>query len=66
MSYPKLNKRTGKYEIRWLEGGHHRQRTFTRKRDAQEAWTKVQRLRETGDLGMLSAGSETLGDFADR
>ena len=53
-------------EIRWLEGGHHRQRSFTRKKDAQEAWNKVQRLKETGDLGMLSAGSETLGDFADR
>jgi integrase len=66
MSYPKLNKRTGKYEIRWLEGGHHRQRTFTRKRDAQAAWNRIQRLRETGDLGMLSAGNETLGDFADR
>jgi hypothetical protein len=61
MSYPKLNKRTGKYEIRWLEGGHHRQRTFTRKRDAQAAWNRIQRLRETGDLGMLSAGNETLG-----
>jgi integrase len=66
MSYPKLNERSGKYEIRWLEGGHHRQRSFTRKKDAQEAWNRVQRLKETGDLGVLSLGSETLGDFADR
>lgn len=66
MSYPKRNERTGKYEIRWLDGGRHRQRTFTRKRDAQEAWNQIQRLKETGSLGLLTAGEETLGEFADR
>lgn len=66
MSYPKRNRRTGKYEIRWLDGGRHRQRTFTRKRDAQEAWNQIQRLKETDGLGILTAGDETLGEFADR
>lgn len=66
MSYPKRNKRTGKYEIRWLDGGRHRQRTFTRKADAQEAWNQIQRLKESDGLGMLTAGEETLGEFADR
>lgn len=66
MSYPKRNQRTGKYEIRWLDGGRHRQRTFTRKQDAQEAWNQIQRLKETDGLGILTAGDETLGEFADR
>lgn len=66
MSYPKRNKRTGKYEIRWLDGGRHRQRTFTRRGDAQEAWNQIQRLKESDGLGMLTAGEETLGEFAGR
>ncbi len=66
MSYPKRNPRTGKYEIRWLDGRRHRQRTFTRKRDAQGAWNQIQRLKETDGLGMMTAGKETLGEFAER
>lgn len=59
---------TGKYVVRWREGGRNgrqRSRSFDRERDAKAWRTHVDRLAQLGQLAQLDAGKVTLGEFVE-
>jgi len=62
----RLRKETGKYEVRWREGGRYRSKTFTRKGDASAFEAMIERARQTGGLVDLDRGKETLREFKER
>jgi integrase len=52
------------YKVRWREGGSHRARHFGRLEDARTWDAEVRRRRQSGDLVLLTAGSQTLSEYA--
>jgi integrase len=52
------------YKVRWREGGSHRARHFGRLEDARTWDAEVRRRRQSGDLVLLTAGNQTLGEYA--
>jgi hypothetical protein len=52
------------YKVRWREGGSHRARHFGRLEDARTWDAEVRRRRQSGDLVLLTGGSQTLGEYA--
>ena len=51
------------YRVRWRENGSNRARNFDRKRDAERFDAETRRLRQTGELGTLTAGKTSLAEF---
>src|SRR5665647_565909 len=62
----RLRKETGKYEVRWREGGRYRSKTFTRKGDASAFEARIERARQTDGLFDSDRGKETLREFEER
>ena len=58
-----VQKRDGRWLVRWKEGARHRQRTFDRKRDAELFDAELRRRRQLGSLASLDAGTETLDEY---
>jgi integrase len=59
---------TGKFVVRWREGGRagaQRARTFDLERDAKAWRAHVERLEQLGQLAHLDAGKVTLGEFVE-
>ena len=60
----KWNRRRGKYEVRWLEGGKHPSRLFDRKGDADAFGLEKKRQRQLGALAPKVMRSRiTLAEF---
>lgn len=60
---------TGKFVVRWREGGRtgrQRSRSFDRERDAKLWRSHVDRLAQLGQLAQLDAGKVTLGEFVEQ
>lgn len=53
------------WRVRWRESGVQKSRDFDRKRDADAFDVEVRRRSQIGDLGMLEAGKQKLGDLAE-
>jgi integrase len=66
VSIEKRQRKSGvRYIVWWRDGARVRNKTFTRKADA-EAWeAKVKLAKRAGDLDSLDAGRRTLSDFID-
>ena len=62
----RLRKETGKYEVRWRDGGRKRSKSFTRKTDASAWEARIERARQTDWLVDLYRGKETLREFKER
>ena len=60
------DKRSGRWAVRWREGGRHRSRSFTLKRDAEKFEREVQRARELGSLFAPDRGGESLNEVVER
>jgi len=58
-----VEKRDGRYRVRWREGDRNRSRTFATRADARRWDTDVQRRRQLGTLHLLDAGRETLNEY---
>src|SRR2546430_5739819 len=56
---------TGKYEVRWREGGRHRSQSFTRKADAETLRLNIARARELGHEPQVDRGSQLLCEFVE-
>jgi integrase len=57
----------GRYRIRWYVAGHgspKRQRTFTRKKDAQRFAAEVERRKELGELVLFDQANRTVEQLA--
>ena len=61
----KLDKRSGKYVVRWRQNGRHRSRAFTSKRDAERWDHEQKRAKELGVLFEPTRGSETLAEVVE-
>jgi integrase len=60
----KYNDGRGKWEVRWLEGGHHRSRLFERKGDAEAFDLDVRRRKQLGGLAPeVIRSRKTLAEF---
>ena len=68
MSVHAITRNDGKraYKVRWREGGSNRSRQFDRKQDALDWESRVRRERQTGELAVLTGGTQTLDEYADR
>jgi integrase len=68
LSVQTVNNKDGSktYKVRWREGGSHRARHFDRLQDARMWDAEVRRRRQLGDLVVLTAGSQTLAEYAAR
>jgi integrase len=60
---PRQRKDTGKWEVRFLEGGRYRSRSFDRKGDAQDWIDAEKRRRQLGWVPSSTAGRITLAEF---
>jgi site-specific recombinase XerC len=54
------------YKVRWREGGVNRARHFDRLKDARTWDSEVRRRRQSGELVLLTAGSQTLTEYASK
>jgi integrase len=62
---PRQRKDTGKWEVRFLEGGRYRARSFDRKGDAQDWIDAEKRRRQLGWVPSSTAGRITLAAFVE-
>jgi integrase len=60
-----FDKRTGKWIVRWRQGGRHPSRSFTLKRDADRFDREIKRSKELGVLFEPARGAETLGEIVE-
>jgi hypothetical protein len=60
-----IDRRSGKWVVRWREGNRHRSRSFTLKRDAEIFERERQRARELGSLFLPDRGSQSLNDVVE-
>jgi integrase len=60
----KLSRGRKVYRVRYRDGAANRSRAFDRKQDALAFEAEVRRRKQIGDLATLSAGRESLSDFA--
>jgi integrase len=56
---------TGKWEVRWREGGSNRSKSFTRKVDAERFKGDVKRAQELGQVLAIDGGKELLTEFVE-
>lgn len=61
----RLDKRSGKYVVRWRLNGRHRSRAFTSKRDAERWDHEQKRAKELGVLFEPTRGGETLSEVVE-
>jgi len=57
----------GRYRIRWYVAGHgspKRQRTFSRKKDAERFAAEIERRKEVGELGLFDQSRRTVAELA--
>jgi integrase len=65
MSVEKVTRTGGEvvWRVRWRQHGRNRARTFSRRRDAADFDAELRRHRRAGDLAVIDAGTETLGEY---
>lgn len=56
---------SGRWRVRWREGGRERSRTLDRKRDADHLDAEIKRIRGLGTLVKLDTGTVPVSDFAE-